>query len=65
MMILEQFKSLNLYIKTRKLCTIEVGGVKVKKNEKKLVLQFEKSFFFTTLFLLLLWLCISKMIRKF
>ncbi len=29
----------------RKLCTNEVGGVKMKKNEKKKVLQFEKMYF--------------------
>jgi hypothetical protein len=40
--------------------TDEVGGVKMKKNEKKSVLQFEKMVFFllTALFWLLLWLCI-------
>jgi hypothetical protein len=48
--------------KRRKLCTDEVEGVKLKKNEKKkLVLQFgKKSIFFTTIF----WLCISKMICR-
>jgi hypothetical protein len=41
--ISEQFKSLNLNPKKmRKLCTEEVGGVKMKKNEKEHVLQFEK-----------------------
>jgi hypothetical protein len=35
----------------RKLCTNEVGEVKMKKNEKKRVLQFEKMFFFLLLFL--------------
>ncbi len=35
----------------RKLCSDEVRGVKVKKNEKKSVLQFEKkSIFFTANF---------------
>jgi hypothetical protein len=29
----------------RKLCTDEVGGVKMKKNEKKHILQFEKTYF--------------------
>jgi hypothetical protein len=29
----------------RKLCTDEIGGVKMKKNEKKWVLQFEKTYF--------------------
>jgi hypothetical protein len=48
----------------RKLCIDEVGGVKMEKNEKKSVLQFEKSIFFTALFWVLLWLCISKMICK-
>jgi hypothetical protein len=28
----------------KKLCTNEVGGVKMKKNEKKSVLQFEKAY---------------------
>jgi hypothetical protein len=31
-MISEQFKSLNLNEKKRKLCTSVVGGVKMKKN---------------------------------
>jgi hypothetical protein len=35
MAISEQFKSLNLNLtKMKKLCTDEVGGVKMKKNEK-------------------------------
>jgi hypothetical protein len=34
-MISKQFKSFNLNKKMRKLCTDEVGGVKMKKNEKK------------------------------
>jgi hypothetical protein len=45
MVILEQFKSLNLYQRRRrrrKLCTNEIGEIKTKKNEKKCVLQFEK-----------------------
>jgi hypothetical protein len=29
----------------RKLCTAEVGGVKMKKNEKQHDLQFEKTYF--------------------
>jgi len=42
MAISEQFKSLNLNPKKmRKLCTDEVGGVKMKKMKKKHVLQFE------------------------
>jgi hypothetical protein len=49
----------------RKLCIDEVGEVKMKKSEKKHVLQFEKKhIFFTALFWLLLWLCILKMICK-
>jgi hypothetical protein len=28
----------------KKLCTDEVGGVKMKKNERKCVLQFEKTY---------------------
>jgi hypothetical protein len=31
--------------KFRKLCTDEVGEVKMKKNEKKCILQFEKTYF--------------------
>jgi len=43
MAISEQFKSLNLNPeKMRKLCTNEVGGVEMKKNAKRDVLQFEK-----------------------
>jgi hypothetical protein len=39
MAISEQFKSLNLnQKKMRKLCTDEVGGVKMKKNEKHFVI---------------------------
>jgi hypothetical protein len=34
----------------RKLCNDEVGGVKMKKNEKKLILQFEKHIFFISFF---------------
>jgi hypothetical protein len=45
MMISEQFKSLNLNKNLRKLCTDEVGAVKMKKNEKNLLLQFEKTYF--------------------
>jgi hypothetical protein len=52
----------------RKLCTDEIGEVKIKKSEKKKkkVLQSEKIYkFFTVLvFWLLLWLCISKMICR-
>jgi hypothetical protein len=29
----------------RKLCTDEVRGIRMKKNEKKQVLQFEKTYF--------------------
>jgi hypothetical protein len=35
----------------RKLCTDEVGGVKMKKNEKKHILQFEKKYFLYCSFL--------------
>jgi hypothetical protein len=35
MAILEQFKLLKLNFKMRKLWTAEVGGVKMKKKEKK------------------------------
>jgi len=35
--------SLNLNKKMRKLCINEIGGVKMKKNEKKKKLQFEKT----------------------
>jgi hypothetical protein len=53
MTISEQFKSLNSRKKLRKLCTDEVGGVKMKKNgKKKYVLLFEKtSFFYCSFFL--------------
>jgi len=40
---------------------MKVGGVKMKKNEKNCVLQFEKGIFFTALFWLAPWLCIPKM----
>jgi hypothetical protein len=49
MVISKQFESFNLKKekeKKRKLCTDEVGGVKMKKNEKKHVLKFEKNVFF-------------------
>jgi hypothetical protein len=48
----------------RKLCTNEVGGVKMKKNEKKTHFVLKKYFFFTALLWLLLWLCISKMVCR-
>jgi hypothetical protein len=51
MAISEQFKSLNLNPKMRKLCADEVGGVKMKKNEKKSVFQFEKIYFLNCSFL--------------
>jgi hypothetical protein len=53
MVMSEQFKWLNLnQKKMRKLCTDEVGGVKMKKNEKKNhVLQFEKLYFLYCSFL--------------
>jgi hypothetical protein len=35
----------------RKLCADEVGGVKMKKNEKRRVLQFEKIYFINCSFL--------------
>jgi len=43
MTVSEQFKLLKLKQKLRKLCTNEIGGVKMKKNEKKRILQFEKA----------------------
>ncbi len=66
MVMSEQFKSLNLnQKKMRKLCTDEVGGVKMKKNEKKTAFCNSKSCsFFTALFWLLFWLCSSKMICR-
>jgi hypothetical protein len=48
----------------RKLCTNEVGGAKMKKNEKKMHFVLKKYFFFTALVRLLLWLCISKMVCR-
>jgi hypothetical protein len=48
----------------RKLCTDEVGGVKMKKNEKEHVLQFEKTYFHYYSFLAALLVCISKMIWR-
>jgi hypothetical protein len=45
----------------RKLCTDEVGGVKMKKKMKKARFAIRKN---TALVWLLLWLCISKMIRR-
>jgi hypothetical protein len=36
MAISKQFKSLNLNRKMRKVCTNEIGGVKMKKNGKKI-----------------------------
>jgi hypothetical protein len=60
MAISEQFKSLNLNQKKKlKLCTDEVGGVKMKKTA---FYDLKKRIFFTALCWLLLWLCISKMI---
>jgi len=38
------------------------GGQNEKKWKKKCILQFEKHILFATLFWLVLWLCISKMI---
>jgi hypothetical protein len=59
MAISEQFKSLNLNPKKmRKLCTDEVGGVKMEKIRKKHIFQFEKKKILTALFWLLFWLCI-------
>jgi len=47
MAISEQFKLLNLNQKQmRKLCTDEVGGAKMKKNEKNLFCNSKKCFFF-------------------
>jgi hypothetical protein len=49
----------------RKLCTDEVGGVKMKKNEKKKHFVIKKNVFSLLLFFwLLLWLCIAKMICR-
>jgi len=63
MAISEQFKSLNLNPgKMRKLCTIEVGGVEMKKNAKRDVLQFEKKKIIIAFFWLLFCLSISKTI---
>jgi len=54
MAISEQFKSLNLNPKKmRKLCTDEVGGVKMKKMEKNTFCNLKKNKIFTALFLLL------------
>jgi hypothetical protein len=64
MVISEPFKLLNLNKRMRKLCIDEVGGVKMKKNEKNLFCNFKKHNFFIALFWLLLWLYISKMICK-
>jgi hypothetical protein len=53
--ISEQFKSLNLNPKKKekkKLCTNEVGGVKMKKTH----LQSKEHIFFIAIFGLLLWL---------
>ncbi len=62
MAISEQFKLLNLKRnKLRKLCTDEVGGVKMKKNT---FCNSKKRIFFIALFWLLIWLCISKMICR-
>jgi len=48
--IVEQFKSLNLnQKKMRNICTDEVG-VKMKKTEKKRVLQFQNNVFSLLLF---------------
>jgi hypothetical protein len=52
MVISEQFKSLNLNKKkARKLCTDEVGVVKMKKNARNCVLQFKKPYFLYCSFL--------------
>jgi hypothetical protein len=39
----------------RKLCTDEIGGVKMKKNGKKHILQFEKTYFLNCSFLAVPW----------
>jgi hypothetical protein len=44
----------------RKLCAAEAGGVKMEK--KNALCNTKKCIFFTALFWLLLWLCVSKMI---
>ncbi len=51
MAISEQFKLLKLNFKMRKLWTAELGGVKMKKNEKKHDLQIEKTYFLYCSFL--------------
>jgi hypothetical protein len=52
MVISKQFKLLNLnQNKMRKLCIDESRGVKMKKNEKKSVLQFKKTYFLYCFFL--------------
>jgi hypothetical protein len=50
MVISEPFKLLNLNKRMRKLCIDEVGGVKMKKNEKNLFCNFKKRNFFIALF---------------
>jgi hypothetical protein len=51
MAISEQFKLLNLtQKKMRKLCTHEVGGAKMKKNEKNLFCNSKKCIFFIAIF---------------
>jgi hypothetical protein len=61
MAISKQFKSLNLNPqKLRKLCIDEVGGVKMKKNEKKKFCNSKNHILFVVLFWLLLWLCIKR-----
>jgi hypothetical protein len=57
-------KLLNLNRRMRKFCIDEVGGVKMKKNEKYLFCNLKKRFFFYCSFLVAPWLCISKMICK-
>ncbi len=49
----------SLIYKVTKLCTDEVGGVKMKENERNAFCNSK-----IVLSLLLLWLCISKMICK-
>jgi len=45
MMISEQFKSLDLNKTIRKLCTKEVGGLKMKNNEKNAFCNLKKRIF--------------------
>jgi hypothetical protein len=48
--ISKQFKLYNLNKNWKSLCTDEIKGVKMKKNEKKNVLQLKKTFFIIIIF---------------